>query len=443
MLSFCARDLFGSFLIGLILSSIYLTSAEDFSATESPSEFGKILELDILSAAELARERVEAVMAAQIAVEASQEDGRADLAFAYPQLRVNGSYTRNQELSTIPFGPFGEIETGRRNDYRGMIHAEQLLWSFGKLSATRDLADANTSIANAALKAASRDAAHRARVGVTNVLFFRAQLQVARERVSQRREEREDAQDLRQAGIVNELDVRQASINLIRAEDALKAIEANFKQAHLELAAALALTPESFTVEGELTRPQKVSHLIATAGALVEVGSDMANLSARYQAQDAEYRELNAETLPELRAVADASKDGEDVDNLQDAWSVGLNLTWDLYSGGVRRAQKAAAANRMRELHYRKRELIRERRSQLDKLEVDLNALDKRISEEQRAVNLAAENYQDARDQYRAGLITLTRLGETSLAVAEARFRYVSLFRDEQLAVNELLRLME
>ena len=428
---------------GMILLSAWSNFPLSLNATETPEEPKEILKLDIHDAAELARERAEAVLAAQAAVEAKEKDGRADLAFAYPQLIINTNYTRNEELSTIPFGPFGEIETGRKNDYRGSVHADQLIWSFGKLSATRDQADANIAVALAELAIASRDAAHIARVAVTRFLLAHARHQVSQERVSQRHDELEDAKDLRQVGIVTDLDVRQASINLIRAKDQLQTIEANLKQGHLDVAAALALAPEAFLITGKLVRPQGVSSLISTVKDQLDQGSEITRLLARYEAQSAEKRNLRAESLPELRAVAEGSKDGDDLDNLEDAWSAGISLTWDLYSGGDRKARKAAATSRMYELQLRREELIRERQKQFKKLEIELNVLDQRIANEKEAVDLAAANYSDARDQYRAGLITLTRLGEISLAVAEARFRYVSLVNDEQTAVNELLRLLE
>ena len=60
-----------------------------------------------------------------------------------------------------------------------------------------------------------------------------------------------------------------------------------------------------------------------------------------------------------------------------------------------------------------------------------------------RPVSLAADNYKDARSQYRAGTLTQTQMGEFHLAYSEARFGLVTLYFMERGMEIEVEALVE
>ena len=58
-------------------------------------------------------------------------------------------------------------------------------------------------------------------------------------------------------------------------------------------------------------------------------------------------------------------------------------------------------------------------------------------------MNLSRQNYEDAREQYRAGTITLTQLGDFNLGYAEARFILQRLFFSRRGLLNNTEALLE
>ncbi len=421
----------------LVLTSVCLSTHSLLAEQEA------ILNLDLDSAAALARSRAERVLAREAGLAVTDADSRAAMAFSRPSLQLGAEYTYNGDLATVPFGPFGNIETGRDNDLRGRLHAEYLLWHRGRRRITRKQNWALSDVARADVMLAARDAAFRARSAVAAVWFARARRDVATDRVQQRREELVDARDLRDVGKVTELDVRQAAINLIQAEDEVREAEAEIERARIEAAAAVASAPNTIRIVGTLKRAEAVDALLERAREFINSGPEIAALRSRIRFEEAESRIQHALMWPELRSVGEYSSDGDSLNDQEQSWHIGLTLAWRFYSGGEHRLRAMSASRRALEWRHLWEGEVRERGRLVEQIAVDLRQLDTRIGEQERAVELSAANYDDARDQYRAGLITLTRLGEISLGVAEARFRFVELVHDEVNRVIDLLRVLE
>ena len=402
-----------------------------------------IVELDIDDAVELARHQSEAVLASKKAIESVKSSTRAEMAFAYPHLSLNGTYTRNEQLPSFPFGPFGEIESGRKNDYRGNLHAEQLIWNFRRSRAIRKQSDARISNSTANAAIISREIAYQTRLSILGLLLERARKKITQERISQRQDELDDARDLRDAGLVTELDSRQAEINLVRTNDLLRTVDSRISQFQFDIASQLAMGPDKFQIIGKLARPVELNEWISNVRLRIMQSAELVKLQSENKIQNTEKRSLKSERLPKLYLFADAGQEGDNLGDLSDSWGIGLRLSWDLYDGGDRMARKLSADNRIHEINLLQDEIIRNRRSAIAKIEIEIKSIDERITLEKQALELARANYSDAREQYRSGLITLTRLGETSLAVSETRFRHISLIHQEQITLAELIRLTE
>ena len=113
---------------------------------------------------------------------------------------------------------------------------------------------------------------------------------------------------------------------------------------------------------------------------------------------------------------------------MDESWRVGLQASWDLMDGGAGRAAEAAARARMRRAEHAASQARKAVAGEMAAVRVNIESLAQRIILQREAVTLAAENYKDARGHYRAGTITLTRLGEFSLTTAEARFNLIRLY---------------
>lgn len=396
------------------------------------------LELDPDTAAALARDKAEAVLAARAAVSVSRGEGRALASYAWPQVGAEAGYTYIGEEPVIYSGlPQDEEE------YLLAIRGEQLLWTFGRHSATRDRRQALTDSASADLALARREAAFRARIAVEAVLLAQARRAVAEDRVRQRQDELEQATLRRQAGTVTDLDVRQTETAVLVARNQVGEAAAAIRQSMAELATAIAEPIERIAVAGSLDRPVGIERLLATAREHIKTSPETAALAAGIRGQVALADEALTAYLPELYAEAEAYTVGPEWDETEEGWSAGLSLRWNLYDGGARLAQRSAALDRRRQLLRQEAGVRRERARELAQIKATTASLAERIDRQRRIVDLNAANYQDVLSQYRNGLTTLTRVGEVSLAVAENRFTLLELIYREAVAAHRLRRLIE
>ena len=400
------------------------------------------LVLDAEAAARLARANADRVLAAQAGRAATRAEARARLGALLPQVRADAGYTRYEE-SAPPVSGGDLVLEDNHDDYTAGLQVDQLLWSFGRVTGTLDAREALDRLAGSDERLAERDAAWRARNAVAAVQLAAARLEVARGRVGQRQSELEDAEDRFAVGAVPELDVREARIELITNRTAQGAAEAALERARHELATAVAVSGRPLAVAGDLERPSDLGLLLDAAEQNISAGPELEVLEAQADLSAAEHAIQRGRALPEFSAFGAWRSQGPEVDDQQDQWRVGLSVSWSLYDGGTTWAlAEAARRDRLRLAHLGDAE-VRERLRILADVRTDLDSLATRITEATEAVELAAENYADARERYREGVIDRVRLGDANLQITLARLRLIDLVYEEVLAAYQLMRLAE
>jgi outer membrane protein len=285
------------------------------------------------------------------------------------------------------------------------------------------------------------------RVSYFGVLYRKSLLDILMDRVLQREDELEDALALREVGMVTSLDVRQAQLLRNTALDELRAQEAEYEAALIEFNLALGRSGggELLLPDGDLERPGGLQALLEAAKAALAEEQLLELRAARNDIQSSRHEKKLAtgEFLPELVLVGTAESVKEGVFQEGESWTAGVQLRWSLFDGGLKRARRAAANANLKlageTLSLEEKRLA----GAVRLLEVRARTLDERISIQEEALELSEFNYQDARAHYRAGTITQTRLGEFSLAYAEARFGLKNLYFLERQLMAELKALLE
>ncbi len=384
----------------------------------------------------------EAVREAEHSAEALRAEARARSAFTLPQVRLGGEYLRlDTNAAESPFLGFPD------EDASASVEASQVLWAGGKITGSLRLSRSLAGQADLSELAARRDIKRRVRLAFYGVLYQRALLGVLRERLGQRQEELQDARDLRAAGMVTSLDIRQAELSMSRALHDLKAAEADYEGALIEFNLALGRSGalEPLVPEGRLGRAGGLGALLGAAeealsgDALLDIRLSRGELETRRHEQ----RVARAENLPELALVGQAETARTITGARAESWAAGLRLSWDILDGGLGRARREAAEARLGAARDSLSRTRKELAGRLRELGVRAGSIDERIGIQERAVELSKENYADARGHYRAGTITQTRLGEFNLAYAEARFALNRLYFLELQVLAELQALVE
>jgi outer membrane protein len=369
--------------------------------------------------------------------------GLLNYAFVYPHLSASASYTRSSlDYNEIPI--FGNVAFNREHEYRAGVTWSQFLYTYDRLGATQDADRFLTQLAKQQVALTQRDITYAARITFEQVRLTRAALHIAQLRVTQRQGEYDDAKALADIGRATLTDANLAQIALAHAQSELVAAKSDQEASRVKLAALigseLAIMPP---VQDEpLPRPDLVQ-LITHADKQLTTTGEPVSLQLKENYEQAVSRFERSQARPSLGARATYGGDGAKYDNLDQAWSVSVALTWNLYDGGLTLAQSERSAQRSQQIRLERAAIQRDRRIKLDQARSQSSSIVEQITLAEQVVTLAKQNYEDARAQYRAGRLTQTQVGDSSIRLADAYYRLLSVRYQEAVIAHELERLAE
>ena len=374
--------------------------------------------------------------------EALRADAGKGIAFVKPQAKIGAGYLRT--YSTMEGSPNFETPDWLKS---ASIETSQVLWAGGRIWRSLELKENLNQLADIREKSGKRDIRREVKLAFYSVLFQKALLEIFEDRVAQREEELRDAEDLRDAGMVTSLDVRQAKLSLNNAIDGLRSGEESCSRAIIDFNIAIGRSGREGLLipEGRLDRATELeAALKGLEDAFIsDILVDIRLASRELVTSRLRYKIAKAEHLPELQLVASAESSNGNTGDMDELYAVGIQLTWNLLDGGLVNAKKAAARAEMRIAEDKLEKTRKELAGIIENFKVSAASLDKRIHLQQESVALSKENYEDARGHYRAGTITQTRLGEVNLAYAEARFNLLRLFFIEHKLLIRIDALLE
>jgi len=395
-------------------------------------------------AVQYAIDNAESIRIVRQTAQQTREIGRQSVAFLKPQVDLVGGYAR---LGTnAPDIPIPELEYPEK-EILAQAELSQILYAGGRILRSLELEKNLYKQADQQEISGIRDIVKDVKSTFDAVLFQRAAVDILQDRLVQRQQELEDARDLWEAGVVILLDVRQAQLNLNFADDGLKEGEASSMQALIDFNVAMGRSgAEKLLVpEGMLDKIDNLDEMIFS---LYESMDKEDLLDIELRKTEAEAARLNhqivrGEYYPELRFLSTATTQGDARTDMDEYWSVGLQMRWNFLDGGLTRARSAESGAQLRSALENLERTKKNLSGQVEKIAVNHEALKQRKLLQLEAVKLAEENYEDAREQYRAGTITLTELGVFNLRFAEARFRLIQIYFFQRLLVVEAERLLE
>ncbi|MFW5829576.1 MAG: TolC family protein, partial [Planctomycetota bacterium] len=417
-------------LLLLAVCTTALLHAEDGTITAPPAQIAETSNSGTMPATldpEAALERILStyaeLQAAERRLAAARLQAASRLGFTRPQVDAQASvYYVDGFRTGVGIGTTNE-------DYRAQLSARQLLYGFGARAAAWALT--------------RRDVAYQARSAIAALFLARQRVAIAEARLELREAEYADAENLFAAGSIAAIDVRQAELSRIQAEDSLRAERTILDNQIENLAVLLDQSTSAFRIQGELSRIDDFDALEAhVTGAIADGNAETAAIATTLQARQAQIDALHAADKPQFHVAGDYGWRGQETDDLEDGWGVGLEASWR-FDGGSRHQQRAQLREEIVALGHED-SLARDRiRADLAKLHNNRLSLAERIQRQQTAIALAEDNYTDTRQLYSAGRITLTRVTEANLALVEARFRLADLIYTENLVAFDMIRLAE
>ena len=408
----------------------------------------RIVTLD--EAVQSARERQPQLRQARASTAAA--DARARQAFAplLPQLSATAGYQRTT-ANTIEQPGSGTSVVGRPggssfdtfNSLSDNITASQLLFDFGaqpnRWRAAKALADSQAQ----SERATALTVDFNVRSAYFDARANQALVQVARENLDNLQKHLEQTREMVEAGTRAEIDLIQARADTANARVLLITAENTYQTSKLTLNAAMGVVgPTDYEIAD--TQMPPVAGEDAPLEPLLEEANrarpEVQSLEDQVRADQLTIRSVEGQYGPALSATLGFRQGGTALDRLGWNAAAGLSLSWNIFQGGLTRAQvNEAQANVMATVAQL--DLLRQQlQSDVDGARLALRAAKESLSSTQEALVNARERQRHAEERYQVGVGSAIELGDAQVALTQAAAQAVQ--ADDRLATAraQLLR---
>ncbi|MBO4779795.1 MAG: TolC family protein, partial [Selenomonadaceae bacterium] len=319
------------------------------------------------------------------------------------------------------------------------------IYQGGRLKEGRKYARYGLSTADLSLENTMQTVRLQSTIYYFDVLQYRNLIEVYEEEVVTLQEHLRNVNAQFSVGTVAKVDVLESQVELANAQQNLVNIQNRYDIAVAELNNYIGLPADTIVrPQDTLTYKRYNFDLGSCTAYALENRPDAA--MADYAIKQAESNKRSAKSgwLPSVSGSVSKGLTTENIisKKLSDQWTVGVSASWNIFDGGITRAQvnqADAALTRAQEVAAQTREQI-----QLDVQSafLQLRAAEKNISTTQASVILGEENYKIAQVRYAAGVGTNLDVMDASRKLTEARSNYFTALYNYNTAKASLDRYM-
>ena len=319
------------------------------------------------------------------------------------------------------------------------------IYQGGRLSEGRKSARYALSSADLALENTMQTVRLQSTVYYFNVLQYRNLIEVYEEEVLTLQEHLRNVNAQFRVGTVAKVDVLESQVELANAQQNLVNIQNQYDVAVAQLNNYIGLPADT------ILRPQdtltyrnynlKLSDCTTYA---LENRADAAMADYAVKRAESAKRAAKAGWRPTVNASVSKEIDTEHLfsHKYSDQWRAGISASWDIFDGGITRAQvnqAEAELVRVQEVAAQTREQIQ---LEVQSYFLQLHAAEKNIGTTRASVTLAEENYKIAQVRYAAGVGTNLDVMDASRKLTEARSNYFTALYNYNTAKASLDRYM-
>jgi outer membrane protein TolC len=357
---------------------------------------------------------------------------------AWPQINLNGTYTRLDKLDTVTFGD-QTMELGKLNTYTAGAQANQLLYSGGVVAAAIRAARQYQAYARRNTDAVRAELVRDITQGFYEVLFAGEAVRVRQESVNHLKTFLAQTELKFTNGSVSEFELLSAQVRLAN-ETPLLILATNqlevAKEAYRNL---LNLDEGPFDLVGTLETPVVELELEALFRLAATNRPELRRMEAQLGMLREDVAAARGAYLPTLRAfgrymasntsgMGGSSSDGEWDPDWR--WSAGITAQWDILDGGLRRGRIAEKRLALEKAKADQTDLEQAVRLQVKQAYLDLVRSGEAVASTQGSVDLARKALKLADVRFQQGLSTYLEFTETNLALSRAQLTHLEALKD-------------
>jgi len=365
----------------------------------------------------------------------------------YPQVGLESAYQRSYDESSLDSGFADFIRPEVTDNYALKSTLRQIVFSWGKVSAAVDIAQASLAQSREDLASTERNVKFSVHDAFYRLLLSERLVDVAEERLAQRERVLDVAQKRFEAGVVNEFEVIRARVDVANARTPVIQARNQVRQAKAQLNNLLARDQASpveangtleYVPLENLTLDQVVERAVAQR-------PELASLRIGREIAEKNLEIARAGDKPEVNLAAEygfATQKFEHLNADRERWAAGVTLQLPLFDGWRTLGQVAQANSQIEDVRIATSQLREsitlEAKVALDTLqeaEEIIGAAKLNIEEAQKALELAETSY-------RYGVAILLDVTDAQLALTSARVDHATALRNYMSAKARVLSIM-
>lgn len=422
----------------MIISVIIISLAASGNAEELIKP-GETLRLE--QAVEIALKHHPSILAAENSVEAGRSRiGQARSGY-YPHIELSGSYTKYDPVPGTFALPPG---TGRPpfDRYSATASLNQTIFDFGKTANSVSVQKYGLDALHADLRATENDVVFNVKQAYFGVARAERNRKVAEETVKLFEQHLSRAEGFFKAGVSSRFDVTKARVDLSNARLGLIRAENALKVAIVNLNNAMGM-PNAPVYSVEDILPYK-KYEITFEDALERAyrnRPDLIALIARKEASDRSVSLARKGFFPTLSGSASYNWAGEEFP-LGNGWSATVTLTFPLFSGFLTYHQVGEAKANLNILSANEEALKQSILLEVRQAHLNLLEAEERIAAAELTVQQAKENMEIANGRYQAGVGSPIEVADAEVSYSSAQQDYIQALYDYRIAQASLERAM-
>jgi outer membrane protein TolC len=385
---------------------------------------------------EIALKKHPSINAATYTVKANESKIGQAQANYYPQLTLQSNYQR--------IGPYSTslLRSDPYNQYSNTLNLNQNIFDFGKTSTQVEIQSLNTESSQADLQDVTGQVIFNVKQFYYGFLQGKMSREVAQETVNQFEQHYEIAKGFFEAGKSSKIDVTSAEVNLSNARINLLKAENALRIAKVNLNNAMGMTnaPEYEIKEDLAYMPYEVSLTDALQNAYKN-RPDLLSITKKKEGLEKTIDLNKKGYLPVLSGNAAYGYIGDNL-SMDNAWNVGVTLTFPLFTGLSTKYQVEEARANLDVLRANEDTLKQKVYLEVESAYLSLKEAEQRISAGKIVVRQAEENVELAKGRYAAGVGSYIEITDAMISLNNAKMTYITALSDYSVTQASLQKAM-
>ncbi|MBF0608282.1 MAG: TolC family protein [Candidatus Magnetobacterium sp. LHC-1] len=375
------------------------------------------------------------ITAASYAVMANQSKIAQALAGHYPQVDVSTAYSRYAPVS-------GGGQSGSYNQFTNTATVKQNIYDFGRIKTQADIQRLNTDASGSDLRSATVQVVYNVKQAYYTLLQTIKNLDIANETVGQFQQHLKQARGFYEVGekakfdvTKAEVDLSNAKLNRIKAENALQLARIN-----LNNAMGLPYARDYLVEDNLVFQPYEVT----LDGIIGQAFKNRADLQAIITKQDAARQTIELKKkdyYPTISGSANYTWGGESFP-LNSGWNIGAQASISVFSGYLTKHQIQEAQSTLNVLKANEAALRQSIIVEVQQYYLQLMSAQEAISAAAMTVRQARENLDIANGRYAAGVGNPIEVTDADVSYGNANTAYVQAITDYKIAQANLEKAM-